>query len=114
LRERERRSAKVLKLDDAVAAVVAALKERCMTSPYLKGVCRRAPEPDPFFEVHGIRLRLYAIETFAAYRADQAFDEWMRERRVRQRLASHVKDAQVRLPSVEPVQSIVVRAEVCR
>jgi hypothetical protein len=36
LRERERRGAKVLKLDDAVAAVVAALKERGMTSPYLK------------------------------------------------------------------------------
>ncbi len=36
VRERERRAAKVLKLDDAVAAVVAALKERGMTSPYLK------------------------------------------------------------------------------
>jgi ParB family chromosome partitioning protein len=36
LRERERRGAKVLKLDDAVAAVVTALKERGMTSPYLK------------------------------------------------------------------------------
>ena len=36
VRERERRGAKVLKLDDAVAAVVAALKERGMTSPYLK------------------------------------------------------------------------------
>lgn len=34
--ERERRAARVLKLDDAVAAVVAALKERGMTSPYLK------------------------------------------------------------------------------
>ena len=36
LRERERRGAKVLTLDDAVAAVVTALKERGMTSPYLK------------------------------------------------------------------------------
>ena len=36
LRKRERRGAKVLKLDDAVAAVVAALKEPGMTSPYLK------------------------------------------------------------------------------
>ena len=36
VRERERRAAKVLKLDDAVSTVVAALKERGLTSPYLK------------------------------------------------------------------------------
>jgi ParB family transcriptional regulator, chromosome partitioning protein len=36
IRERERRAAKVLKLDDAVSNVVAALKERGLTSPYLK------------------------------------------------------------------------------
>jgi ParB family chromosome partitioning protein len=36
LKERERRGAKVLKLDDAVAKVVAALKARGLTSPYLK------------------------------------------------------------------------------
>jgi len=36
MRERERRGAKVIKLDDAVANVVSALKERGMTSPYLK------------------------------------------------------------------------------
>jgi ParB family chromosome partitioning protein len=36
LKERERRAARVLVLDDAVAKVVAALKERGMTSPYLK------------------------------------------------------------------------------
>jgi ParB family transcriptional regulator, chromosome partitioning protein len=36
LRERERRAAKVLKLDDAVAKVVAALKTKGLTSPYLK------------------------------------------------------------------------------
>jgi ParB family chromosome partitioning protein len=34
--ERERRAAKVLKLDDAVTKVVAALKSRGLTSPYLK------------------------------------------------------------------------------
>ena len=34
--ERERRAAKVLRLDDAVSKVVAALKERGLTSPYLK------------------------------------------------------------------------------
>ena len=36
VRERERRAAKLLKLDDAVSTVVAALKERGLTSPYLK------------------------------------------------------------------------------
>ena len=36
VRERERRAAKLLKLDDAVSSVVASLKERGLTSPYLK------------------------------------------------------------------------------
>jgi ParB family chromosome partitioning protein len=36
LKERERRAAKVLKLDDAVNRVVAALKSKGLTSPYLK------------------------------------------------------------------------------
>ena len=36
LKERERRGAKVLKLDDAVNKVVAALKAKGLTSPYLK------------------------------------------------------------------------------
>jgi len=36
LKERERRAAKVLRLDDAVAKVVQALKSKGLTSPYLK------------------------------------------------------------------------------
>jgi ParB family chromosome partitioning protein len=36
MKERERRAAKVLKLDDAVAKVVASLKTKGLTSPYLK------------------------------------------------------------------------------
>jgi len=36
VRERERRAAKVLTLDDAVSKVVAALKDRGLTSPYLR------------------------------------------------------------------------------
>jgi ParB family chromosome partitioning protein len=36
LKERERRGARVLKLDDAVARIVAALKAKGLTSPYLK------------------------------------------------------------------------------
>ena len=36
------------------------------------------------------------VETFAANRADQAFDEWMRQRRVRHRLDGfHVEDSQI-------------------
>src|SRR5713101_6447760 len=56
-----------------------------------------------------------AVETFAPNRSDQAFDEWMRERHVRHRLDRfHVEDSQIRLPLVEPIQGIMVRAEVCR
>jgi ParB family chromosome partitioning protein len=36
LKERQRRAAKVLKLDDSVGKVVAALKDKGLTSPYLK------------------------------------------------------------------------------
>ena len=36
LKERERRASKVLKLDDAVNTIVAALKSKGLTSPYLK------------------------------------------------------------------------------
>jgi hypothetical protein len=55
------------------------------------------------------------VETSAAYRADQAFDEGMRQRNVRHRLDGfHVENAQIRLPLVEAVQRIVVRAEVGR
>jgi ParB family chromosome partitioning protein len=36
IKERQRRATKVLKLDDAVARVVTALKEKGLTSPYLK------------------------------------------------------------------------------
>jgi len=56
-----------------------------------------------------------AVETFAPNGSNQAFDEWMRERHVRHRLDGfHVEDSQIRLPLVEPIQGIMVRAEVCR
>jgi hypothetical protein len=52
-----------------------------------------------------------AVEPFAADRADQPFDEWMRQRRVRHPLDGfHVKDSQIRRPSVESVQRMMVRA----
>jgi hypothetical protein len=55
------------------------------------------------------------VETFAANRSDQAFNERMRQRRVRHRLDGfHIEDSQIRLPLVESVQRIMVRAEVSR
>ena len=36
IKERDRRGRKILKLDDAVSAAVAKLKEKGLTSPYLK------------------------------------------------------------------------------
>jgi hypothetical protein len=54
------------------------------------------------------------VETFAAYRADQAFDKGMRQRHVRHRLDGfHVENSQIRLPLMETVQRIMVRAEAC-
>ena len=56
-----------------------------------------------------------AVQAFSSNRANQSFDEWMRERRVRHRLDFfHVEDAQVGPPLVTLVQLIVVRAEVFR
>ena len=55
------------------------------------------------------------VQAFAPNGADQAFDEGMRQRRVRHRLDGfHVKDSQIRLPLVESVQRIMIRAEVGR
>jgi hypothetical protein len=56
-----------------------------------------------------------AVETLAPNRADQPFDEWMRQRHVRHRLDGfHVEDSQMRLLLVESVQRIMIRAEVGR
>ena len=66
------------------------------------------------FQING-RPEQRPVETLAAYRADEAFDEWMRQRRLLHRLNSfHVKDSQTRLPLVESVQRIMVQAEVLR
>src|SRR5260370_799185 len=55
------------------------------------------------------------MQAFPSNRANESFDEGMRERRVRHRLDGfHFEDAQVRLPLVALVQPIMVRAEVCR
>src|SRR2546426_5457865 len=55
------------------------------------------------------------VQAFAANRADQAFNERMRQRRVRHRLDGfHAEDSQIRLPLVESVQRIMIRDEVGR
>jgi hypothetical protein len=47
------------------------------------------------------------VETFAANRSDQAFNEWMRQRRIWHRLNGfHAEDSQIRVPLVESVQRI--------
>ena len=55
-----------------------------------------------------------AVKTFAPNGANQAFNEGMRERHVRHRLDFlHGQDPQIRLPLVEPIQRIMVRAQIC-
>ena len=49
-----------------------------------------------------------AIRAFASYGPNQPFDDWMGARHVRHRLdLTDVKDPQVRLPLMEPVQRIM-------
>jgi hypothetical protein len=56
-----------------------------------------------------------AVEKLPPNRADQPFDEWMRERHERYRLDGfHVEDSQIRLPLVKSIQRIMIRAEVRR
>jgi hypothetical protein len=67
-----------------------------------------------YLEISG-RPEEGAVHTFALNRANQPFNEGMREWRVRHRLDFfHVEDSQIRLPLVEPIQGIMVRADVCR
>src|SRR5882672_2184673 len=55
------------------------------------------------------------VQAFTPNRADQPFNEWMRERYVRDGLDFfHVEDPKIPLPLAEPIQRIMVRAEVCR
>jgi hypothetical protein len=56
-----------------------------------------------------------AVQTLAPNGANRPFNEWMRERHVRHRLDFlHVEDPQIRLPLVEPIQGIMIRAEIFR
>src|SRR5206468_1705703 len=55
------------------------------------------------------------VQAFPSNRAHESFDEWMRDWRVGHRLdLFHVEYPQIRLPLVESVQRIMVRAEVGR
>ena len=63
----------------------------------------------------GGRPKERAVQTLPSNRANQPFDEGMGQRRVRHGLDFlHVEDAQVRLPLVELVESIMVRTQVRR
>jgi hypothetical protein len=54
-----------------------------------------------------------AVQAFASDGADQPFNIWMRERRVRDRLDFlHVKDPKIPLPLAEPIQRVMVRTDV--
>src|SRR2546422_606195 len=56
-----------------------------------------------------------AVQTFAPNGANQPFNEGMGERHVRHGLDfPDVEDAQIRLPLAEPIQGIMVRAEIFR
>jgi hypothetical protein len=56
-----------------------------------------------------------AVQTLAPNGANQPFNEWMREWHVRNGLDFlHVEDAQIRLPLMEPIQGIMIRAEILR
>ena len=62
-------------------------------------------------QVHGVPEE-YAIEVLAPDRADQPFDERMRNRSVRNRLdLLDLEDAQVGEPAVKAKQRVVVGAE---
>ncbi len=72
-------------------------------------------------EIKELRLQISgcpeerAVQTFAPKGSNQPFDEWMRERHVGHCLDRlHVEYPQIRLPLVEPLQRVMVRAEVCR
>jgi len=72
-------------------------------------------------EIEELRLQIRrrpqqgAVQTFAPNGANQAFNEGMGERHVRHRLDfPDVEDAQIRLPLAEPIQGMMVRAEIFR
>jgi hypothetical protein len=68
--------------------------------------------PLEFEELHlevSSRPEQSPIQTLAANSADQPFNERMREWHVRHGFdVRHVKDSQIGLPSVEPIQRIMV------
>ena len=66
------------------------------------------------FEISGAPER-DLIQELSPYRADQSFDERMRERHLGYRLdLRHVENAQIRLPAMELEQRVMIAAEVAR
>ena len=99
----------------------AILADACPCAAFARVWLRRQPAQPPVramtvkvpLEINELHLQISSrpeqrpVETFAANRSDQAFNEWMRQRRVRHRLDGfHVEDSQIRLPLVESVQGI--------
>src|SRR5262245_61634057 len=61
----------------------------------------------------GGRPEQRAVQVFAPDGADQPFNTWMRKRRVRDRLDfMDVQDPKIPLPLAEPIQRVMVRADV--
>src|SRR5262249_3980963 len=61
----------------------------------------------------GRRPEERAVQAFAPDAADQPLDEWMREWRVRDSLDfGHVENPQIPLPLLEPIQRVMVGADV--
>ena len=55
----------------------------------------------------------HLVEIFSPDRADQSFDEWMRERNVRYCLdLHHIENPEIGVPLVESEQRVVVRAQI--
>ena len=86
-----------------------------------RGACKRA--------VHALRVVIisqlplevgsvpekHAIQVLAPNRADQPFDERMRNRRIRNRLdLLDFEDAQIGKPTVKAKQQVVIRADMFR
>src|SRR5215510_8080822 len=70
-------------------------------------------------EIEQLRLQIYRcpeerpVQALSSYRADQPFDERMRQRDIGYCLDfRYVQDAQIGLPFLKPIQRIMIRADV--
>ena len=96
------------------AALVRARFRRAPGQPRMRSMTVKVPlEAEQFYLQISRSPEERAVQTFAPDGTIQSFNEWMRERCVRHRLDFRdVEDAQIRLPLAEPIQRIMIRAEV--